>query len=66
MLSLIDNLMDNSNMATLHMKHRNWITILHNNYVSPLIQSTVDIFLDSRNAATTSKPNVALVTIVLK
>ena len=34
--------------------------------VSPLIQSAVRILLDSRNAATVSKPNVACVTTFLK
>ena len=34
--------------------------------VSPLIQSAVSILLDSRNATTASKPNVACVTTFLK
>ena len=64
----MDNSIDNSNMAMLSMEPRKWIlttqpfTIIT---VSPLIQSAVDILLDSRNAAITSKPNVAYVTTIL-
>ena len=54
--------MDNFNIATLSVKPRKWITTLHNNYCL----TSVDKLLDSRNAATASKPNVALLTTVLK
>ena len=58
MLLLMDNLMDNSNMAMLNMEPRKQIITLHNNFtVSFFIQSAVGILLDAKNAAA-GKPNV--------
>ena len=57
--------MDSSNMAMLSMEHRKqFITIYIT--VSPLIQSALGKLLDTRNAATASKPNITGVTTVLK
>ena len=56
--------MHNSNMVTLSMEPRKRIITLHNNFVTPLIHSAVGILLDSKNAATASKPNVAHVSII--
>ena len=62
----MDNLMDNSNISILSVEPGKWIIILHNKYCSPLIQSAVDILLDSRNIATANKSNVASVTTILE
>ena len=62
MLLLMDNLMDNSNMAILSLEPRQQIITLHNNFtVSFFIQSAVGILLDTRNAAAASKPNVTYI-----
>ena len=54
-------------MVKLSMEPMKRIITLHNNYcLISLIQSPVGILLDSRNAATAGKPNVACVTMVLK
>ena len=54
-----DNLMDNSNMATLSMEPRNWIITHYSNTItgSPLIQVAVGMLRDSRNVSTASKPS---------
>ena len=62
----LDNSMDNSKMAMLSMEPRKQITTLHNNSISSLIRLAVGILLNSRNAATASKLDVACVTNVLK
>ena len=59
--------MENSDIAMLSMEPRKQnMTITNNYYLTPLIQSAIGITLDSTNAATASKPNVACVATILK
>ena len=54
-------------MVMLSMEPRKWIITLHNSYcLTSYSISFIGIFLDNRNAAIASKPNVAQVTTVLK
>ena len=57
---------DNSNMATLSMEPRKQIITFTTITNSSLIQSAEGNVFDSRNAVTARKPNVAVVTTVLK
>ena len=58
--------MENSNMAMLSMEHKCELSSFTTFTVSPLILLAVGILLDTRIAATASKPNVACVTTILK
>ena len=66
LMDLMILLMDNCNMAMLSMDLESRSSLFTTIAVSTLIQLAVGILLDTRNAATASKPNVAHVTIVLK
>ena len=62
------NSMDNFNIVTLSMELRKCISSPFTTIITvlPLIQSAIGILLDSRNAATASKPNVICATTNLK
>ena len=51
-INVMDKSMDNSNILTLSMEPRKWSSFFTIITVSLLIQSSVDILLDSRNPAT--------------
>ena len=65
-LLLMGNSIDNSDMVMLIIEPTVWIITLHKNYYLTSYLISCRHFHDSRNAATSSKPNVALATAILK